>query len=357
MLATVESYDEYPRTDDLVVVDAVLSRFFADKLAIHDDPSVVMFIELLRNFIDGGKRLRPLLCCCGWRAACGGRELSPAVAHIAASLELFHAFALVQDDVMDRSSFRRGSPTVHRVVASRHADHPHPDWLGDYTAILLGDLALGWSYELVQAADLDADRTAKLWSALDKMRAKTLSGQYLDLAATGKRHITVENALAIAHRKTAAYTVEYPLMLGALVAGAERDVLRACATYGVAVGEAFQLSDDLLGVFGEATVTGKPTIDDLREGKNTVLLAIARQGATPQQRARLDALVGNPELDEDGAVEAREIFIATGARSVAEHMIAERCQSALAVLASTQLYPDGKAMLHQLAVETARRQR
>jgi geranylgeranyl diphosphate synthase type I len=357
MFATAQNYDESPRTDDLIVVDAVLSQFLADKLAIYDDPSVVMFIELLRDFLEGGKRLRPVLCCCGWRAACGGRELSPAVAHIAASLELFHAFALIQDDVMDRSSLRRGSPTVHRVVASRHADHPHPDWLGDHTAILLGDLTLGWSYELVQAAGLDSGLAARLWPALDKMRAQTLSGQYLDLVATGRRHATVENALAIARRKTAAYTVEYPLMLGALVAGADQDVLRACAAYGVAVGEAFQLRDDLLGVFGDTTVTGKPIVDDLREGKNTVLLTIARQRADLRQRARLDALVGNPELDEDGAVEARDILIATGARSVAEQMIAERCQRALAVLASTQLYPDGRAMLYQLAVETARRQR
>jgi geranylgeranyl diphosphate synthase type I len=348
---------EFPRTDDLVAVDAVLSRLFADKLAIHDDPSVVMFIELLRDFLQGGKRLRPMLCCCGWRAAWGGGELPPAVAHIAASLEVFHAFALIQDDVMDRSVLRRGSPTLHRVLASRHSDHPQPDWLGDHAAILLSDLTLGWSYELVQAAGLDSDQATKLWPALDKMRARTLSGQYHDLVATGRRHASVEEALAIVRRKTAAYTVEYPLMLGALVAGADQDVLDACAAYGVAMGEAFQLSDDLLGVFGDTTVTGKPIIDDLREGKNTVLLTIVRERATLQQRTRLDALVGNPELNEESAVEARDIFLATGARSVVEHMIAERCQRALAVLASPRLYPNGTAILYQLAIETARRQR
>lgn len=348
---------ELPRTNDLIVVDAVLSRLIADKLSIHDDPSVVMFIELLRNFLEGGKRLRPMLCCCGWRAACGGKELPRAVAHVAASLELFHAFALIQDDVMDRSSIRRGCPTVHRVLASRHADHPQPDWLGDYGAILLGDLTLGWSYDLIQAAGLDSDRATKLWQALDKMRARTLSGQYRDLAATGRRHATVEEALAIVRRKTAAYTIEYPLILGALIAGADQNVLGAYAEYGIAMGEAFQLSDDLLGVFGDTTVTGKPIVDDLREGKNTVLLTIARQHANLEQRARLDALVGNAELDEDGAVEAREIFHATGARRAVEQMIAERCKRALAVLASSHLYPDGTAVLYQLARETARRQR
>jgi geranylgeranyl diphosphate synthase, type I len=348
---------ELPRTDDLVAVDAVLSRLFADKLSVHDDPSVIMLIELLREFIDGGKRLRPLLCCCGWRAARGGGALPNAVTQIAASLELFHAFALIQDDVMDRSSLRRGSPTVHRVLASRHPDHPQPDWLGDYAAILLGDLTLGWSYELVQAADLNSDQTKEVWSALDMMRARTLSGQYLDLVATGRRHATVEDALAIVRRKTAAYTVEYPLMLGALVGGADRDVLRACAAYGVAMGEAFQLSDDLLGVFGDTTLTGKPVIDDLREGKNTVLLTLVRERATFQQRSRLEALVGNPSLDEEGAREARSIFIATGARAAVEHMIAERCQRALSVLSSIHLFPAGTDLLYRLTHETARRQR
>ena len=123
------------------------------------------------------------------------------------------------------------------------------------------------------------------------------------------------------------------------------------------MGEAFQLTDDLLGVFGDTTLTGKPNIDDLRDGKNTVLLTIVRERASTQQRSRLDALVGNPELDEDTAVEVREIILATGARSVVEHMITERCQRALAVLASAHLYSDGTALLYQLTNETARRQR
>lgn len=358
MYASAQRLEESPETNDLAVVDAVLSRLLSDKSAIHaDDASVVMFIELLRDFLKGGKRLRPVLCCCGWRAACGEHELSSAVAHIGASLELFHAFALIQDDVMDRSETRRGAPTVHRVMACRHADHPQPNWLGDNAAILLGDLTLGWSYELVHAADLDAERVARLWPALDRMRAQTLSGQYLDLVATGRAYSTVDEALTIARRKTAAYTVEYPLMLGALVAGADKEVLRACAAYGVVLGEAFQLSDDLLGVFGDTTITGKSTIDDLREGKNTVLISIARQRACTEQRRRLDELVGCSDLDECRAEEARAIIVATGARSVVEQMIAERCQRALSILGSTRLYPEGRAMLQQLAIQTARRQR
>jgi geranylgeranyl diphosphate synthase, type I len=342
---------------DRAAVNAVLSEFLAGKLARHSEPSVLMFIGLLRDFLAGGKRLRPLLCCCGWRAAGGGWDLSPAVRCVAASLELFHAFALIQDDVMDNSNTRRGRPAIHCVLATRHADHPRPAWFGANTAILLGDLTLGWSYELAQAAELDAEQTARLWPALDMMRAQTLSGQYLDLLATGRPNSTIEQALAIARRKTAAYTVKYPLTLGALLAGADQELLAAYSAYGIAVGEAFQLRDDLLGVFGDPTHTGKPVLDDLRESKPTVLLAIARQRADARQRARLEALVGDPTLDQDGAVEAGEILIATGARATVEHMITERCQRAMTVLADARLHPAGAAMLYHLATIAPKRHR
>jgi geranylgeranyl diphosphate synthase type I len=342
---------------DRAAVDAALSDFLAAKQELHSDPSVVMFIELLRNFLAGGKRLRPLLCCTGWRAVGGIWDLTPAVVSVAASLELFHAFALIQDDVMDDSDIRRGEPAVHRVLAARHADHPRSNWLGANTAILLGDLALGWSYELAQAAVLDTDQTARLWPALDTMRAQTLCGQYLDLLATGRPSGTVEQALAIARHKTAVYSVESPLRLGAVLAGADEDALAACSAYGILVGEVFQLRDDLLGVFGDPAQTGKPVLDDLRAGKSTVLLTIARQRADSRQRSRLDALIGNPALDRDGVIEAGEIFIATGAYATVEQMMTARCQRALDVLSDARLHPVGTAILRQLAAEASQRHR
>nr|AXL05632.1 geranylgeranyl diphosphate synthase [uncultured bacterium] len=341
------------------VVDAVLADFLAGKHDRHrDNPTVVMFVELLRDFMAGGKRLRPLLCVCGWRAA-GGRvpDVAPRLANVAASLELFHTFALIHDDVMDDSDTRRGKLTVQRVLAARHADHPRPGWFGTSGAILLGDLALGWSYELVRAAELDAGQAARLWPVLDDMRAQTLSGQYLDLLATGHRNYTVEQALAIARRKTAAYTVEYPLLVGAHLADADRGLLAACTAYSVAAGEAFQLCDDLLGVFGDPVVTGKPVTDDLREGKATALLAIAWERADAGQRARLNALVGNPALDEDGVAEAAAILTATGARAAVEQMIDERCRRALDVLADGRLRSTATDMLTYLVTDASRRSR
>jgi geranylgeranyl diphosphate synthase, type I len=339
---------------DRAAVDDMLLEFLAGKRARHTDPPVIMFIDLLREHLSGGKRLRPLLCCCGWRTVRGAEAIPSAVLCVAASLELFHAFALIQDDVMDNSDTRRGGPAAHRVLAARHADHPRPAWFGANTAILLGDLTLGWSYELAQAAGLDADQAVRLWPALDTMRAQTLCGQYLDLLFTGRPHNTVDEALAIARRKTAAYTVQYPLTLGALLAGADQDLLAACSAFGIAVGEAFQLRDDLLGVFGDPAQTGKPVLDDLREAKPTVLLAIARERANACERARLNALVGDPSLDQDGAAEARWILTVTGARAAVERMIAERCRHAMAVLADVPMHPAGAIMLHQLVSHLSR---
>ncbi|MEV0621701.1 polyprenyl synthetase family protein [Nonomuraea sp. NPDC050404] len=342
-----------------VAVDHVLADFLEQKQDRHsDDPVVVMLIGMLREFLSGGKRLRPVLCICGWRAGGGGEEKPyPMVVRIAASLELFHTFALIHDDVMDESLTRRGRPTVQQAVTTLHSDHPRPAWFGTSTAILLGDLTLGWSYELVQAAELDAGKAARLWPALDDMRAQTLSGQYRDLLATGGRRCTVEQALDIVRRKTAAYTVEHPLLLGALLAGADREVLAACSTYGRALGEAFQLRDDLLGVFGDPSVTGKPVTDDLREAKATVLLAIARQRADACQRARLDALVGDPALDQDGATEAAWILTTTGARAAVEQMIDKRCRRAMAVLSGGRLHPAAAPLLGDLVAGTAHRSR
>lgn len=342
-------------TDDVSAVDRLLSDFLAGKEQ-GPGPQVSAFVRLLREFLVGGKRLRPLLCCCGWRAA-GGYGDTAAVRHVAASLELFHSFALIHDDVMDASDTRRGRPTMHRLVAARHRGHQAADLLGVNVAILLGDLALGWSYDLVHAAALDSTQAATVWPLLDAMRIETMTGQYLDLLATGTSPGSVEDALAIVRYKTAKYTVEYPLRLGAHLAGAGDDVLGACTAYGIPLGEAFQLRDDLLGVFGNPAETGKPALDDLRFGKHTVLLAIARQRADAHQRNWLDALVGDPELDEDSAAEVRYLLTAIGARATVEHMITDRCNQALAILNTAPFQPVAVRLLRYLTTSVTRRNR
>lgn len=317
-------------------VEQTLEEFLAEKDKHAIAPA--LFTRLLRGFlVAGGKRTRPLLCCLGWLAAGGAGDITP-VLPAAASLELFHACALIHDDIMDDSDTRRGNPALHQQAAICHPDHPHRHRHGINTAILIGDLAFGWSYELFHTtSNLPVDRIARAWSLLDIMRCETLKGQYLDLCHAGNPSADLLEALQIIEYKTAKYTIERPLQLGATLAGADSGLLASLSAYALPLGEAFQLRDDLLGVFGEPTITGKPVLDDLRDGKHTALLAIAYQRATPRQAAELRTLTGNPRLDQIGADQIRKIIIGTAANTTIEQMITDRVRSAKRALDAAAL--------------------
>jgi len=331
-------------------VDAVLADFLDQKLRAAHCPQLAGLIETLRDFVfAGGKRIRPVLCVCGWHAAGGRGDLGP-VLRVAASLELFHAFALVHDDVMDGSVTRRGRPSVHQTLADSHRRRGGTDAarFGANTAILLGDLALVWSDEMLHTAALPSARRQDALAVLDTMRTEVMFGQYLDLVASGRPVSDVEHALATVRFKTAKYTIERPLHLGAALAGADETIGKACTAYALPLGEAFQLRDDLLGVFGDPERTGKPAVDDLREGKGTVLIALAVNEATPVQLRVLRVLVGCPGLDDRQADAVRAVLEATGARQKVEHMIAHRCRRALAVLETAPFPPAVTATLRRL---------
>jgi geranylgeranyl diphosphate synthase type I len=256
-------------------------------------------VHATRDFVlDGGKRLRPAFAYWGWRGA-GGEDSDAAMA-AAASLELLHACALVHDDVMDGSDTRRGQPAVHRRFAAMHRTerwHGDPDAFGHAAAILLGDMCLVWADLMLHTSGLPADALERGQHVFDTMRVELMAGQYLDVLEQARGSGTVERALRVARYKSAKYTIERPLHLGAALAGGDEDLGAAYTAYGVPLGEAFQLRDDVLGVFGDPSQTGKPAGDDLREGKSTVLVASALERATPGQTAAVHRLLGDPRLD------------------------------------------------------------
>ncbi|MFF8984584.1 polyprenyl synthetase family protein [Streptomyces globisporus] len=313
------------------LIDERLNAFLDAKLGRDTDVHLVSLIEHLRGFLSaGGKRIRPLLCMVGWHAAGGYGETEPVIG-AAASLELFHAFTLIHDDVMDASDTRRGRPTVHRALETG-ADPTAAERFGTNSAILLGDLVMVWSDELLYSSGLDQQQLVAVRPLLDAMRTEVMIGQYRDLLATGEPNADVERSLAVIRYKTAKYTVERPLHIGAALAGADRSLLDVCTAYALPIGEAFQLRDDLLGVFGDPAKTGKSTLDDLREGKATALMAHALHAAGPEQARVLRSLVGDPALDEAGAERVREVLRATGAAEQVEQMITDRVQRARRVL-------------------------
>ncbi|MEV0188214.1 polyprenyl synthetase family protein [Kitasatospora purpeofusca] len=333
-------------------VERCLREFLATKeqaaSRLHLPPQAA---RSLRSFLDaGGKRLRPLLCAVGWYAAGGHGPVPEAVVRAASALEMFHAFALVHDDIMDRSDTRRGHPTLHRALARQYADRT-PDataeHLGTGAAILVGDLALCWSDELLHSADIPADRLRAVRHLSDLMREEAMYGQYLDLLAPTTPAHDIRTPLTVIRYKTAKYTCERPLHIGAALAGAGPTVLRACTAFALPLGEAFQLRDDLLGVFGEPDRTGKSRLDDLREGKRTVLLALTYRRADRDQLRTLHELVGRHDLTDHDADRIRTVIVDTGAREAAERMIRQCHDRAEGALEGTLFpFPAVQALRH-----------
>jgi len=306
--------------------------------------------------LGGGKRLRPAFCFWGWRGA--GGDDGDAIVGAASALELLHACALIHDDVMDGSDTRRGRPAVHRRFAGLHRANGwlgDPDAFGSSAAILLGDLCLIWADAMVNAAGLPAAALARAAPVYDEMRVELMAGQYLDLLEQVRGGGSIERALRVARYKSAKYTVERPLHFGAALAGAPVETLAAYTAYGLPLGEAFQLRDDVLGVYGDPVATGKPAGDDLREGKRTALVAAAVESATPAQAAVVRTHLGDPHLDDAGIAALQEVITTTGALSRVEALIADRTDRALAALARAPVDDEARTALAELATSATNR--
>jgi geranylgeranyl diphosphate synthase type I len=304
-------------------------------------PDVEDLLQAIADLLRGGKRLRAAFLYWGARAA--GLPDSEELVRLASAMELFQAAALIHDDVMDDSDTRRGMPAAHRRLASRHADR---GWAGDRDrfglagAVLAGNLCLTWSDSVYATSGLPAPALARGRAVFDRMRTQLMAGQFLDVVesmrpwdglADAER---VDRAGRVIRFKSAKYTVEHPLLIGAEVGGMDGAGLATLSRYGLDLGRAFQLRDDLLGVFGDPEETGKPAGDDLREGKRTVLLAHALAGSDGAGRERVERLLGRPDLGAGDVAELRGIIDGSGAVQVLEDEIARLAASARTALAS-----------------------
>lgn len=315
------------------------------------------FIDVLSDLVAGGKRLRPAFCYWGWRGA--GGDDNDHIVTAATSLELLHACAIVHDDVMDASDTRRGLPSVHKRFAGFHEAaglRGDPAAFGVGSAILLGDLCLAWADEMLMGSGLPFDALLRAREPYDEMRAELMAGQYLDLLEQARGEASAEGAMRVLLFKSAKYTVERPLHIGARLAGADDRLLQAYSAYGVPLGEAFQLRDDVLGVFGDPGETGKPAGDDLREGKQTVLIAEALARATDSQRERVGSLLGDAKLDDDDIAGLRAIIEESGALAEVEQRISDLTQRAIGALDRVSIESEAGQALRELATAaTARR--
>jgi geranylgeranyl diphosphate synthase type I len=316
-------------------VDAVLDSFFLEQRSLLDGlgpEAAEPLDELLRVIGAGGKRLRPLFCYWGYRAS--GRDDDEAIVRAASALELLHTFAIIHDDVMDRSPRRRGQAATHLAMARGGDAH-----LGLSSAILVGDLALALADVLLASAGFAPEEFVRGFHWYNRMRTEVVTGQYLDVVASRSTSIDEETARRIASLKSGGYTVEKPLLIGAALGDAPQETLAVLSAYGMLLGEAFQLRDDVLGAFGDPAVTGKDADGDLREGKRTLLVARALEAAAAGERDFLASRLGNHDLTADEAARIREIFRTTGALASTQALIDAHRNVALAALDATKALP------------------
>ena len=317
----------------------------------------------LEEFVlSGGKRLRPAFAYWGWRSVATNPNDQPdaQLLLLFSALELLHASALVHDDVIDASATRRGRPTTHIRFAALHRDRGwrgSADQFGISAAILLGDLALAWADDIVAAVDLAPDARSRVQRVWVDIRTELLGGQYLDIVAEASAAESVASAMNVNTFKTASYTVSRPLQLGVAAAADRPDVHALFHEVGTDLGVAFQLRDDVLGVFGDPAVTGKPSGDDLRSGKRTVLLATAVELADksdPTAAKLLRASIGT-DLTDAQVAELCGVIERVGALAAAEAQIDTLTRRALATLADAPIHAAAKTGLSELARSAANR--
>ncbi|MDQ0679150.1 geranylgeranyl diphosphate synthase type I [Arthrobacter pascens] len=325
-------------------------------------PDIDPIMGSISNLVTGGKRLRALMCYWGWRGA-GGDPAARQIVTAGSALELFQAAALIHDDIIDRSDTRRGGPSVHRRFSQLHLAQGwalDSERFGHAAGILAGDLCLSFSEEAFTDIGEQAASGSQARLIFNLMRAEVMAGQYLDIleevaGPVRDRAGAVTRAHSIIRFKSAKYSTEHPLALGGALAGASDELLRGYSAFALPLGEAFQLRDDVLGVFGDPVTTGKPAGDDLREGKRTVLVALALDQASADESAFIDAKLGSPDLGAEDVAEIRRIIEESGALQATEVLIGEFGSAAFDALEMLPLDELPKTALRKLAEATVSR--
>jgi geranylgeranyl diphosphate synthase, type I len=308
------------------------------------------FEELERILGAGGKRLRPLFCLLGYRAA--GARPGGQIVRAASALELLHTFAIVHDDVMDRSRVRRGEPSSWIEFGEAHRREGmrgDPASYGVASAVLVGDLALILADQSFLESGFPPARLLPALDRYNRMRAEMVAGQYLDVLAANTGAAGEREARRVAVLKSGLYTVEGPLHIGSLLAGAGPDMLRLLSRYGVPLGEAFQIRDDVLGVFVDPSATGKDRDSDLREGKRTVLLARTLALVSADEGRFIEECLGRPDLSAGDAQRIRSLMEGSGALASTLELIEELTEGAKSSLDDAPVAPDIAEILRDIA--------
>lgn len=342
-------------------VEALLTSFLAEQHEVISGiaPAAGEIVSAISDLTRGGKRLRPLFAFWGFVGA-GGNPNDERIVQAGAALELFQAAALIHDDLIDRSDTRRGQPSIHRRFESLHRAsgwHRDAPRFGEAASILTGDLCLSLSEQLFGTISPAVPQSRAIF---DRMRVQVMAGQYLDVLeeSAGPAYgpaDSVKRARTIVRYKSAKYSTENPTLLGGALAGASESLLEQYSHFALPLGEAFQLRDDVLGVFGDPAVTGKPAGDDLREGKRTEIIAHALNLASQQDQGFIQGRLGAGDLSDDEVVRMRDLLESCGALQATEESIAALSDQGFAALDELGVAPMAKHALRTLGLAAIRR--
>nr|WP_272902162.1 polyprenyl synthetase family protein [Brevibacterium daeguense] len=355
-----------PPEDVIARVDTVLAEYLeglAGRLG-GISPAAAELIEPIRRFTARGKRIRALVTWWGFELAGGDARKHPGIARAATSVELLHAAALIHDDIIDDSDTRRGRPAIH---AAYRADHRERGWQGDPelygvgAGIIAGDLCLSLSEEIYTASGLDRIADPEAVRRHDDFRRDVMVGQFLDIrlqAAAVDAAEIADRAHEVLTYKSAKYSVEQPLLLGAALGAADAGLFTLLSEFGLPLGRAFQLRDDELGVFGDPSITGKPSGDDLRQGKKTVLVGNTLTRLDERTCAWFADRLGAADLSDSEIERMKDLMRSTGALAAFEAEIdveMARAHAALDRLAEFGLSSADRAVLADYAMRLTRR--
>ncbi|MDQ6934697.1 MAG: polyprenyl synthetase family protein [Actinomycetota bacterium] len=357
-MTSLDRWDEWDPGRFRAGIETTLQSFIDDRSGLLEDlgQDAAQLVAHARTSVAGGKRFRASFCWWGYLAV-ELPEDPAALLRACAAVELLHASALIHDDYMDASDVRRGRPATHRAFEELHRGQGwpgNPVRYGAAAAILLGDLLLSWSDELLRTCGLPSERVFDALGFFDLTRTEVIAGQFLDVSAQARGVADVKTAMTVVRYKSAKYSIERPLHIGSALAGAAPAVHDQLSAFGLPLGEAFQLRDDLLGVYGDPGVTGKPAGDDLTEGKRTVLVALALDALPAEDAKILDSRLGTP-LTTHEVTQLRALIDSSGARDHLEGSIARLTEQALLALDQARITDAARAVLHGLAEQATQR--
>jgi len=330
-------------------VDRRLEAFLGEQVrsASALSPSAGEMVEILKEFtLRSGKRFRAALSVCGFRCLSDREE--GALWNVAMSMELVQSYLLIHDDVIDEDATRRGGPTVHCAYEAIHRERfrrREPKHFGLSMAIMCGDLAGTLAFEALNRAAMEARVRERVLAAMTRMLSRVIHGESMDVLSESEENVTEEKVRRIYDLKVSAYTLEGPLHMGALLAGAEEEDLERMTRYAVPLGEAFQIQDDILGLYGDEAKTGKPLGSDIKAGKRTFLVLKALEKAPPQERAFLERRLGSRSLEPGDLDRIREIVRDAGALAYAGDLARRLGDEAREALRGCRWRPEALAFL------------